>query len=87
MPDTSHLSQVGKFDLPVDLLHESPEVMSTVLSTVIVVRCEMIFSTKSFAYEAISPDFEAVPEGEEVPHYDVSYDEETEAVTWTKRSS
>lgn len=87
MTDISHTRQSGKFDITEDVLLENPGVMSTVLATVIVVRCEFMYATKTFEYTAISPDFEEVPEGEEPPYYDVSYDEDTEAVTWVKRSS
>lgn len=83
-PETSLLHQRGRFTLATQIIQDIPEVAVKVLAGVLVTRCEHRFAEQAFTYEAISEHFEAVEDGEPLPSYDVSWDEDTETATWTR---
>ena len=79
------LAHRGRFVLATQIINDIPEVAIKVMAGLLVVRCEHRFAEQQFLYEAISPEhFEPLEDGEQLPTYDVSYDEETEQATWTR---
>ncbi len=82
--ETSLLKQRGRFTLATQIIQDLPEVAVKVMAGILVLRCSHSFARQRFTYEAISGHFEAVEDGEPLPTYDVSYDEDTEAATWTR---
>lgn len=78
--------QLGKFELTPELINENPDVVMLVMGTCIVLECTASFVKNSLCYIAISPAFEELEEGMEIPSYDVAYDEDTNEVSWEREA-
>ena len=74
----------GASSLSSDLLADYPGIMLRVFHDVVVTRCEHSFDRQAFDYTAVSPHFEVVADGAVAPHYDVTYDEVADTVTWKR---
>jgi len=84
MAEDDLLRRRGRFELASDLLAEYPGVVMKAFAGVVVTRCEHNYDRQVFDYAAVSPHFELVEDGELAPHYDVTYDEVADTVTWKK---
>lgn len=62
----------GRISISGTLLRTAePEKLMAIMGRMIVVRCEHLWGSDTFEYEAISPDFDEVQEGCMAPQYDV----------------
>ena len=84
LPVPSLLAQRGRFTLATQVVTDIPETAVKVLAGMLVTRCEHSFAEQLFRYEAISEHFEPLEDGEALPSYDVSYDEESETTSWVR---
>lgn len=64
---------LGKFSIPLRVIHETPQLAQEMLRDMIVVRAEINFA-ECVKYQALHPSFEAVPAGEEPPLYGAVFD-------------
>lgn len=81
------LDHKGEFEIDLETLEGNIEAVFAVMQTVIVIRCEYIFSRRAFVYEAICPEFEAVPEGQATPRYEAELnqgEDDSYTVSWAK---
>lgn len=61
--------RVGSFNIPAVIVRDNPGMCARAMTGMCVVRCEFIYSTDRFHYEAICDDFDDIALGETVPHY------------------
>lgn len=59
----------GKFKLSADIVRDGPEAVLQIMAHIIVTRCEYIWESDVFEYNAISNLFREVPIGEVTPTY------------------
>lgn len=76
---------IGNFEVSAEVINDHPDVLRTIMGTLIVLRAENDFATATVQYTAICAGFEEVAEGEVIPTYDVEYDPDTEEVSWAKQ--
>lgn len=62
--------RLGKFTIPRDIIEDTPALAQEILSTVIVVRAEMLWDRDALEYIGISHSFESLPCGARAPWYD-----------------
>ena len=62
-------SRLGKFSIDRDYIDTHPGTVQQILSTVIVVRAEMMWDMDRIEYIGISHSFEALPWGSKTPWY------------------
>ena len=85
MEEAEHMNKVGRFEVPHAVLVENPDVMLKIMATVIVIGCALSRDKHAvLEYRAISPMFDDVEPGEDLPVYEANYDEEKDEVTWNK---
>ncbi len=65
----------GRFCLKDDLIDRDISFIQKVMSQVIITRCEYIWLSHAFSYDAISPLFDLCPDKEIPPNYVFSQDE------------
>ncbi|MCO5157903.1 MAG: hypothetical protein M9945_14335 [Aquamicrobium sp.] len=75
----------GKFSIEQDVLIQAPDIVRKVMGECVILRAEFRFQMNQTDYEAWSPGFDPVPDGQEPPSYDVVYSDETDTVTWSKQ--
>lgn len=75
----------GKFGIGANLIDENPGLVSAILSTVIVVRAEMIYANNVIEYIGVSPLFAEVPYGEMIPWYKCKVDNEKATIIGWER--
>jgi len=63
--------RMGKFKIAVHLIEHDPETVMKVMSNFIVFRAENMFSEPVIEYQALSPLFQKVPQGNKMPRYDL----------------
>lgn len=63
--------RIGRFAMSRQLVERDPETARSIMGRCIVVRCEMMYASKTLEYVALSPEFDEVPQGEITPGYDV----------------
>lgn len=64
--------RIGRFTIAAPLIDtDCDQIMTEVMGACVVVRCEMLYAQGAFEYVAISPRFDEVDLGSEVPWYDV----------------
>ena len=65
------LGNRGKFELQTDMIKADPEYIAEMFSQLRIVpfRCETDFLRNTICYEAISENFEEVPETQSIPEY------------------
>lgn len=61
--------RLGKFSFTRDFIEECPQIAQEILSTVIVVRAEMLYDRDAIEYVGLSHSFESLPCGVAAPHY------------------
>ena len=61
--------RVGYFRIGEQMLDESPRLVWQAVAQTIVVRCEFIMAQRCLDYTAISPAFDIVTPGDNIPHY------------------
>lgn len=66
----------GRFKITSDLINDSPETAMRVFGKMIIVRAEHSFVNDIIEYDAYSPLFRALSEGEKAPFYDFEVDDE-----------
>lgn len=54
-------------------------------SNIFITRSEFKWENRTFHYVGISPDFEEVREGEEIPLYQGTWDDKQQKVIWTRQ--
>lgn len=73
----------GRFSVDFNDVNENADALLSLMGTVIIVRADANLQTDALDYLAISPEFDEVEEGQEVPHYSVELGEDG-SVAWTK---
>lgn len=78
--------QIGTFTMGVDQIEdpEMAEPLMAVFGTTIVLEAGYDYRTRTHEYLALCPAFEEVEDGEEIPAYEPSMDEQGN-VTWEKQ--
>jgi hypothetical protein len=77
--------RLGNFSLEDQSIYEQPQIVMMIMASVIVVRAEHLLLEKCVNYCAMSPQFEELANGEVIPTYEPSYDEDTGEVSWTRK--
>jgi len=69
----------GRFNITEEQVRRCSEAVRLVMAACIITRCERRFPIAAFLYEGMSPYFDPVPDGDDLPSYEwiVSYDDET----------
>jgi len=73
--DPDIMSRRGRFHLSQAMLKHTPGDVARVLGLMAVFRCEMMMGYDSFEYCAISPLFEPLKHGMEIPEYSIELSE------------
>lgn len=78
--------RIGRFRLHMDLMSTVDSVewpmISEIMGSLFITRCELRYDTQCFEYVAVSPHFRKVDHGAPVPLYLVMYDNETHRISW-----
>lgn len=61
--------RVGKFKISGRVMQDEPDIVMEVMARCAILRCEHMAYGNYYEYCAISPDFDEVPMGEEIPEY------------------
>lgn len=81
-------NRLGRFEIDADVIDEYPDIIAKVMGTVIVIEASMVMHRRAVRYFAVSDHFDDLGDGDqEVPTYDMSYDEDTGEVSWAKLGS
>ena len=80
MLDTTR--RLGRFIIPGRVIAEYPADVRAIMGRCIITRCEMYYHADALEYIALSPDFDVVTEGSNLPEYRATV--EDGVVTWTK---
>ena len=63
-------TQIGKFKLRKEWLKDQPYLVREIMGRCIIVRAELMYYDYSVHYEAISAEFDDVPQGSLLPEYE-----------------
>lgn len=78
--------RLGRFMLSERLMDATDGIywpmVSELMKTVFIVRCESDFVTRAFIYTGVSPYFREIPQGQMMPYYRATFDNETGAIAW-----
>ena len=83
-PEFTLQQKLGTFTFEGNIATELAEVGCKIMAGVLILQATYNPRTESYEYVGMSEHFEGVPDDEDVPAYDVAWDEETETATWTK---
>jgi len=76
--------RLGKFSIDRDYIDTNPGVVQQILSTVIVVRAEMMYHLDKVEYIGLSHSFEALPCGQVAPWYTPKILSDGQFHSWVK---
>lgn len=68
-PLTTIDRRIGTFEIDSRLVQTHAPIFMQIMGRCIVIRCEHMYEKAAFAYTALSPDFDEVPEGYRGPVY------------------
>lgn len=61
--------RVGSFNIAGEFVRNDPKMCARLMSEMCIVRCEFIYATDRFHYEAIHDGFDDLIPGKVIPHY------------------
>ena len=70
----------GRFSIPHDLIHDTPNALLKVMSECLIVRAESMWAEDIIEYTALSRYFEPANLGEQIPEYTWIVDQDDEGV-------
>ncbi len=73
-------NRIGRFDIPFNMISESPETVLLMLAGKLVVRAEARYDLDAVEYHAYCDDFNEVGRGELAPEYIAEFDEHAETI-------
>ena len=71
--------RIGRFAIPIDWVHDRPDLARRILRDVLVLRCECMDYMHAFEYVGCHPDFDLLPVGTTVPNYTAEMLQERQA--------
>ena len=66
----------GKFELSPELIESDPDTYRKIMGKCIITRCEYIFFTQSYCYNALCDQFDEIETNLPAPSYEVVIDKE-----------
>lgn len=75
---------IGIFEIAQPFVQDSPELVRRIMGKCSILRCELMYESDSFHYLAISPEFDAIPNGARAPRYRVVISDDGADITFVR---